>query len=84
MPTINSNPSTTPTNPSTPSLPTPTAEPTTLSERYDAWAKDGWTDGELKNYVSDIIATGYVQPHLNQLWNAVLTPSMPAHAERDA
>ena len=83
MPTINSNTSTTPTNPSTPSLPTPTAEPTTLSERYDAWAKDGWTDGELKNYVSDIIATGDVQPHLNRLWNAVLTPSMPAHAERD-
>ena len=83
MPTINPNAPTTPSSPATPTLPAPTSETAPLSERYSAWAKDGWTDGELKTYVAGIIDSGNVEPHLNKLWQAVLSPAMPSEIERD-
>ncbi len=74
-------PSTTPTPTTNTSTPAPAAP--TLGEQYAQWSRDGWTDGELKSYISGIIDSGNVEPHLNPLWRAVLTPQMPSVEERD-
>ena len=57
--------------------------PQSLGEMYNEFSKDGWNDGELKQYISGVIDTGDVQPHLNGIWNAVLSPSLPHEPHSD-
>ena len=63
----------------------PAAQPTpaTLGEMYTAYSKDGWTARALTTYISGVIKSGNVQPHLNPLWKAVLSPSMPKESHKD-
>lgn len=82
MPTINGNAQ--PTRPSTAidfNVENPTRE--TIGAMFSAYSKDGWNDSELRHLVKDVVKTGDVQPYINSVWGAVLTPTMPKEDHKD-
>jgi len=57
--------------------------PASLNAIYTEYSRDGWTDSELRSYISEVVQTPDVQPYLKPLWNAVMNPAMPGEAHSD-